>query len=183
MTNDFYKIEIEGRQFKSAYLVYLIKLSSDIHGQYFYVGQTGDRNYLSARPAFRRLAGHLSDHGNSTENQIYRQIAIKILGIESAKEKRPFDNVIKDAVTTFLINCKIEMFVHPIADFLSSPDLDSHKINRQWTEKIENELINYLIGKFGAEKILNKKFTRIDSSTFDKLTIDIIDHFDTNYNE
>jgi hypothetical protein len=179
MTKDFFKIELDGRQFKSAYLVYIVRLTSDTHGQYFYVGQTGDRHYLTARPAFRRLAGHLSDQGNSTENQIYRQIAVKILGIESAKEKRPFDNGTKDAVTTFLTNCKIEMYVYPLASFLSNSELASHKLNRQLTERIENELINYFIGQFGLEKILNKKFTVTNSKTFDKLTSDIINHLNT----
>ncbi len=180
MTKDFFKIEIDGRQFKSAYLVYIVRLTSVTHGQYFYVGQTGDRHYLTARPAFRRLAGHLSDQGNSTENQIYRQIAVKILGIDSAKEKRPFDNNTKDAVTTFLTNCKIEMYVHPLANFSSNSNLDNHKLNRQLTERIENELINYFIGQFGVEKILNKKFTVTKSTAFDSLTSDIINHLNSN---
>lgn len=39
MTKDYFKIEIDGRQFKSAYLVYIVKLISETHGVYFYVGQ------------------------------------------------------------------------------------------------------------------------------------------------
>lgn len=180
MTKNFFKIEIDGRQFKSAYLVYIVRLASATHGQYFYVGQTGDRHYSSARSAFRRLAGHLSDQGKSTENQIYRQIAVKILGIESAKEKQPFDNNTKAAVTTFLTNCKIEMFIHPLADFSSNSNPENHNFNRHLTEKIENELINYFIRHFGVEKILNKKFTATKSEKFDNLTYDIIDHYNSN---
>lgn len=82
-------------------------------------------------------------------------------------------------MTEFLTHCKIEMLVHPIANFSSSSDLDTHKENRKLTEKIENELINYLIEQFGFERILNKKFTKIKVAIFDKLTSEIINHLET----
>ena len=180
MTKDFFKIEIDGRQFKTAYLVYIVKLTSQSRGPFYYVGQTGDRNYMTARPAFRRLAGHFSDQGYSTENQIYRQIAVKILGIDAASAKQTFDQQTKDTVSDFLSSCKIEMFVHPLANFLSNADLDSHKSNRQLTEKIENELINYFIQQFGKERLLNKKLPKSEALQFDHITTDIINYINSN---
>lgn len=180
MTNDFFKIEIDGRQFKTAYLVYIVKLTSQTLGDFYYVGQTGDRHHLTARPAFRRLAGHLSDQGHSTENQVYRQIAVKILGIENASAKQTFTQQTKDIVSEFLSECKIEMFVHPLAKFVSSANSDSHKSDRQLTEKIENELINYFIRQVGKERLLNKKLPKNETLQFDPITKDIINHINSN---
>ena len=79
-------LELLGEHFRRQYLLYIIKIS---HGEdeYFYVGQTGDNRYTTARPAFRRLAGHFEDSGQSTQNQIYRYIACDILKIEEASNK------------------------------------------------------------------------------------------------
>jgi hypothetical protein len=173
---DFYKIEINGQQFESAYLVYIVKLTSANYGQYFYIGQTGDRHYLSARPAFRRLAGHMSDKGSSTENQIYRQIVSKILGIERATEKGKFDNRTKEEVSAFLTKCKMEMYAYPITDFTFDISFENHKLNRQLTEKIENELISYFTINIGEERILNKKMPKNQTNCFDPLTLNIIKH-------
>ena len=176
MIKEFFKIEIDGQQFKSACLVYIVKVKSEIHGEYFYVGQTGDRYHLSARPAFRRLAGHLSDQGKSTENQIYRQIAVKILQLNGAQLKVKFDIKTKDEVTEFLSKSKVEMYVYPLANFLSNVDPAYHKENRRLTERIENDLINYFNEHFGSEKILNQKFKEKKPELFDSLTLEIIDH-------
>lgn len=180
MKEDFFKIELKGNVFKKAYLVYIVEITSNNYGKYFYIGQTGDRNYPTARPAFRRLAGHFSDQGYSTENQIYRQIAVKILGFESAKEKKTFTEEVKEAVSEFIINSKIEMHVFPIAKFSSNITPDKHKEKRRFTEKIENELINHLIKTFGTEKILNKKHTPVQYDTFDSITNNIINHLHRN---
>jgi hypothetical protein len=179
MTNDFFKIEIDERQFKTAYLVYVVKLTPKDQVDFYYIGQTGDRNYVTARPAFRRLAGHFSDQGYSTENQIYRQVAVKILGIDSAAARKTFDQQTKDSVSNFLSNCKIEMFVHPLANFLSTTALDNHKANRQFTEKIENELISHFIQQFGNDRLLNKKLPKKETLQFDPITIDIINYIES----
>ena len=79
------RIELPGAQFRRAYLLYVIEIR---HGkeQYFYVGQTGDNNYITARPAFRRLSGHMEDTGQSTQNQVYRYIAADIIGHKAMAE-------------------------------------------------------------------------------------------------
>ena len=82
------------------------------------------------------------------------------MGIETAITKQPFDIQTKDIVSDFLSNCKIEMFVHPLSDFLSSTNLQLHNQNREFREKIENELISYLKGKVGEDRLLNKKIAK-----------------------
>lgn len=180
MNNGFFKIEIDGQQFEQAYLVYVVKLSSQNYGDFFYIGQTGDRNYLTARPAFRRLAGHFSDQGHSTENQIYRQIAFKILNIESASKKQTFDKQTKDKVSSFLSNCKIEMFVHPLSKFLLDTNVTNHKSNREFSEIIENELINYFVQLVGESRLLNKKIPKTNTVEFNRKTIEIINYINSN---
>ena len=74
------KIVIDGKeQFKQAYLIYIIEIDHNNSDKYYYIGQTGDRNYKSARPPFLRLAGHLSTQEKTTENQLYKGIAEQIL--------------------------------------------------------------------------------------------------------
>jgi hypothetical protein len=177
MVNEFFKIEIEGRQFKKAYLIYIVKLtSSNLNfGEYYYIGQTGDRNHFTARPAFRRLAGHFSDQGNSTENQIYKAIVSVILNKNYSKGM-PFDPDVKNSVTEFLINSTIEMFVYPIKAFSESDSKEDHETNRKNVEKIETELIHHFIETYGKESVLNKKIPKIVPSK-EVFTQEIIDHF------
>jgi len=49
-------IELSGAQFRRAYLLYVIEICHE-QERYFYVGQTGDNRYITARPAFRRFQG------------------------------------------------------------------------------------------------------------------------------
>ena len=90
-----FSLKLEGQHFKRQYLLYIIEIT---HGndKHYYVGQTGDHNYTTARPAFRRLAGHLEDLGGSTQNQIYRFIAEIVLEFSEAGQKNSkFDEKIK----------------------------------------------------------------------------------------
>lgn len=176
MTSDnFFKIKIEGKQFYSAYLVYVIKIIAP-EATYFYVGQTGDRHYISARPAFRRLAAHFSDQGYATDNQVYRQLAYKVLKLENADKRGTFDNNIKQEVTKFLSYCEIEMFVHPISVFCNDSTHEKHIQEREITEKIEEQLIWHLVKKHGGEYILNKKQKEVYK--IEELTLDIIKHIE-----
>lgn len=171
---NFFKIKIDGQQFKKAYLVYVVKLITENRGTFYYIGQTGDRNYATARPAFRRLAGHFSDQGNSTENQVYRQIAVKILGIESASARQAFTQDTKDKVADFLSKCKIEMFVHPIGEFLANDK--KHQEKRKLAEKIEQELMNYFVTQVGEEYLFNKKIPKSKTVEYDAITKVIVEH-------
>lgn len=159
---NFFEINIEGKQFEKNYLIYIIKISHSKKGNFYYIGQTGDRHYRTARPAFRRLAGHLSDIGQSTENQVYRQIAEKILEQKIEKNKKFNDNV-KNKVSDFLIDSKINMKVFPIIKFDPKIDQEKHIENRRYVENIEKILIEKMVNKNGLERILNKRILKSKS--------------------
>lgn len=88
-------LELQGEQFRRAYLLYIVEIC---HGKekYYYVGQTGDNRYITARPAFRRLAAHFEDTGNSTQNQVYRYIVGTILGILEPDHKKALSIAVKE---------------------------------------------------------------------------------------
>lgn len=158
---EYFKIEIDGKQFQKSYLIYIVELKHRIKGTFFYIGQTGDRNYLTARPAFRRLAGHMSDKGYATDNQVYRQIAVKILNIETASKKCAFPKETKDKVSNFLNESHIKMHVFPIKDFSRELNQNKHNQNRNYVENLEANIIQEMIEKYGEERILNKKILKI----------------------
>lgn len=156
---EYFEIHIEGKQFEKNYLIYIIEVKHINKGSFFYIGQTGDRHFKTARPAFRRLAGHLSDSGHSTENQIYKQIAEKLLKLKIEKKKK-FSNNVKNKVSDFLIDCQIKMSVFPIIRFEDIIKNDEHTKNREYVENIERFIIVKLINKWTAKRILNKKISK-----------------------
>lgn len=171
---DYFKINIEGQQqFKSSYLLYIVEIINKNTGHYFYIGQTGDRNAITARSAFRRLAGHFSDQGHSRENQVYRQIAEKILKDNNVTKKGVFPPIIKKKVSDFLTNSKVKMHAFPILDFSGSETKLQHKNNRRFLEKIEKEVIKKIMKINGTDRILNKRLLLSDSKP-DKNINDII---------
>lgn len=109
-------IELPGAQFRRAYLLYVIEICRDLE-RHFYIGQTGDNKYITARPAFRRLSGHLEDRGQSTQNQVYRYIAVKILGYREADGKAAFSEKIKQAVEDFLVGSSVRMHIYQVHRF------------------------------------------------------------------
>ena len=153
---EFSKIVIDGKiQFKKSYLIYIIELNHNNVNKYYYIGQTGDRNYITARPPFLRLAGHLNSQESSTENQIYKGIAEKILNLDWNRKDE-----LKTKVNDFLIHTIITMSIFPIMDFDNNIDKKKHEENRIKTEGIENELILKYIEKYGCDNILNKKYNK-----------------------
>ena len=153
---DYYKIHIDGKQFENFYLIYIIRLQNRNRNKYYYIGQTGDRFYTTARPAFRRLAGHLEDKGNSTQNQLYKAIAGQILEL-GFEAKKSFPEKVKDEVSKYLQQSEIDMFVFPIAKFKDRSDKLQHKKNVSFVEDVEKHLIKKFIVYHGEEKVLNKK--------------------------
>lgn len=151
-----YKITIEGEQFKKSYLIYVIKIHNEKHGSFFYVGQTGDRNYLTARPPFRRLAGHLEDRKKSTQNQLYKGIVEQILEID-AEGKDNYSDITKNTVSKFLEKSTIEMLVFSIIDFNELIEKNEHKENVKYIENVEKHLIQKLLQAKGSKNVLNKK--------------------------
>ena len=150
-----FKIELDGNHFTESYLVYVIEVNNHESGRFFYVGQTGDRNHFTARPAFRRLSAHLSDQGRSTENQLYRHIASKILNLQIERNK-VFDAATKTKVGNFLKNSRICMHVFPIRPFETNM-ISEHKANREFVESIENAVILAISNRFGLNSVLNSR--------------------------
>jgi len=153
---EYFKIQVDRNQFKQSYLIYIIEVVHDVLGTYYYVGQTGDRNHHTARPAFRRLGAHFSDQGHSTENQLYRAIVKKILKVEDY-EKGKFENSVKYAVTEFLMPSTISMHAFPIREFSINSSTEDHSLNRKHVEDLENSIIFKMRQRFTEERILNKK--------------------------
>lgn len=153
---EYFKIQIDGNQFEQAYLIYIIEVRHPDHESHYYVGQTGDRNHRTARPAFRRLGGHLSDQGHSTENQLYRAIVSKILELEKPPSGK-FETELKSKVSHFLRESTIEMHAFPLRKFQDDCTLELHKENREFIEAVENVIIHRLITQFGESKVLNKR--------------------------
>lgn len=152
-------LTLEGRHFKRQYLLYIIEIvhGNDIH---YYIGQTGDHNYITARPAFRRLAGHLEDMGRSTQNQIYRYLAVQVLGLKEANNKNVnFDDRIKQTVEDFLVSSTIRMHVYSLQEFIPSIEHEDHlKIVRKVT-LFEQIVIRMF--RLHQKKIANKKITSL----------------------
>jgi hypothetical protein len=155
------RIELPGAHFRRAYLLYVIEIS---HGKerYFYVGQTGDNNYVTARPAFRRLSGHLDDTGQSTQNQVYRYIATNILGHEGAASKAPFPKAVKQDVEDFLVKCAVLMHIYRVKPFKPDASRDNHlRVVRSITLLEKHVMVSFLET---GRSLMNKKVVKPSGS-------------------
>jgi hypothetical protein len=154
---EHYQIILEGKHFQKNYLIYVISVINEQKGNYYYVGQTGDRNYRTARPAFSRLAGHFRDLKSSTENQVYKGILEKILKYDS-KDPKNYTEKIKNTISEYLSNSKVIMDVFPIIKFEPTVEMTEHKKNLSYVENIEKYLIKKLSEHYNSkDRILNKK--------------------------
>ena len=135
-------LELKGEHFKRGYLLYVVEIK---HGSdsFYYVGQTGDRNYLTARPAFRRISGHFEDRIKSTQNQIYKYIAENLIG--AGKNHEQYSEDIKQKVETFLTNSRVIMYVYRVIDFQPDIEMNVHKSNVQKVENLERNVIRDFI--------------------------------------
>jgi hypothetical protein len=134
------KINIEGRQLKSVYAVYVIEL---IHkdDKYYYIGQTGDANYISARPLFSRIGGHLENTKRSTQNQIYKFI-IKKLGISVPSGAKDYAREDKAKVEEFLFRSHITMHIYPLIEFNYMLTKEEHRSRRNQVLELEKQIIH-----------------------------------------
>jgi len=147
---EVYKMHINGSEMlKSSYSVYVIVLNNN-NNKFFYVGQTGDRHSISARPPLLRLMGHLEKQKTSTQNQIYRGIVEKILNIQ-------YDSDVYEKVEEYLKSATLEMYIFPIYEFDYAIKKADHSKYVKNVETIENQVINIFVGKYGSPKLLNKK--------------------------
>lgn len=139
-----YTLNIPGELLQEAYSLYVIVIQHKEEGPFFYIGQTGNRAHKSARAIFRRLSGHFDDQGHSTQNQIYRSIAIKLFG-DSLKAKKVFPDHIKQAVSNFLVKCQINVHSFPISEYQFDIKDEQHKYQRKQVENLEKALILALV--------------------------------------
>jgi len=156
-------LTLEGQHFKRQYLLYIIEI---IHGNdlHYYIGQTGDHNYITARPAFRRLAGHLEDVGRSTQNQIYRYLAVQVLGFPEAGNKDAnFNESIKQAVEDFLVTSTIRMHVYSLQEFVPGIEHEKHLNIVNKVTLFEQMVINLF--RNHQRKIANKKIKSLPKDT------------------
>ena len=146
-------IELDGAHFKRQYLLYIVEINHQ-NERFFYIGQTGDRKYTTARPAFRRLAGHFDDSGTSTQNQVYRYIGQTILKLKFGSDCA-FSQNEKLAMENYLVNSKIKMHIYILEPFLAS---ETHEKHLEKLNKVE-EFEAYIVESFekNGRNILNKK--------------------------
>jgi hypothetical protein len=152
-------LTLEGQHFRRQYLLYIIEIT---HGDdhHFYIGQTGDHHYITARPAFRRLAGHLDDGGRSTENQVYRYLAEKVLGFSEAGDKSEnFNEKTKQAVEDYLVHSTVRMHVYSLQEFPPDIEREAHLTNVRKVRLFEKIVIDLF--RKHQKRIANKKLSRI----------------------
>jgi len=151
-------LTLEGQHLRRQYLLYIVEIVHE-NDSYYYVGQTGDNRYTTARPAFRRLAGHMEDLGTSTQNQIYRFLAVDILKFSEAKRKKRFSDKIKQSVEDFLVNSTVKMYIYHLQPFQPGIEHDQHLAVVRKVTIFERMMISLLL--FNSKKIANKKFKEI----------------------
>jgi hypothetical protein len=148
-------ITLEGKHFHRQYLLYIVEITNK-SDNYYYVGQTGDNNYITARPAFRRLAGHLEDGGRSTQNQIYRFLAVTVLGFPEADRKDSmFDEEIKQSVEDYLVESIVKMYGYPLQPFIPRIDHREHLEIVRKVRLFEKIVIEVLLKN--SKILMNKK--------------------------
>jgi len=147
-------LEISGKQFRRAYLLYVIEICH-LGERYFYVGQTGDRNHFTARPAFRRLCGHLEDTGQSTQNQVYRYIAAELLEYAEAKRRATLSDKVKQAVEDFLVGSEIRMHVYEVSAFNPSNSRAAHREIVKQVSALETHVMSALA--HSGKRLINKR--------------------------
>jgi len=145
-------IELPGAHFRRAYLLYVIEIRHR-KDQYFYVG-----HYVTARPAFRRLSGHLDDTGQSTQNQVYRYIATTILGHKEAISKTSFPEAVKQDVEDFLVDCTVLMHIYKVKPFKPLVSRHDHlRAVRSSTLMEKYALLSFLEA---GRSLMNKKILK-----------------------
>ncbi len=148
-----FTIELTGEQFKRGYLLYVIEIQHKTD-HYYYVGQTGDRNYITARPAFRRLSGHFEDRVNSTQNQIYKYLVGNIIGNNSDSKDQKYDETIKQGAEDFLADSKVIMHIYKVFPFNPGVDSKEHRSNVNKIVQLERNVISSFASS--GKLIMNK---------------------------
>lgn len=131
------EISFNSEWFKSGYYVYVITIVHKTKGNYYYIGQTGDRKHTAARSPFYRLMGHFNPYNikKGTDMQLVAGL-IKYGLIEKPCELKNARICIEEAIESESIKIKADYYT--ISDF----DSTNHKVKRIFAEEVELALIN-----------------------------------------
>lgn len=138
-----FEIKIKSEWLQSAYYVYAISIKYK-KKQYYYIGQTGDNHYHSARAPLYRIGGHFAK-GVSTENQIVKYFKETILK----------KDVSKTELEQALLESEITYQFWEIEKLDEHDNNEQHKAKRMKAQAVEHYLIYKLQGKKGVF-VLNK---------------------------
>lgn len=163
----YFTIKTEIQQLNRAYLVYIVEVSHDQKGSYFYVGQTGDRASITARSAIGRLSEHFN-RKQSSNNQVYNQLSQKIRFSSSDKELKP------STIDEFLENSRIIMHTYVTNSFYEGISKSEHDQNRQFVEMVEMYLIQLMRKIYGEDRVLNNDNVFLQTYPKDERLLDII---------
>lgn len=146
------QITIKGTDLQSAYGVYVV-LIKDQEKTFYYVGQTGDAKYISARSPFYRIAAHLG-YSTSTQNQVYKALSEQ-LGIDLFDSRKA-----REEMENWLADKKLDIHYFKVDDFefldeLMEEHKQEHTDKRRKTLALETALLQELEGKKGMVR-LNK---------------------------
>ncbi len=144
---------LDGNHLRLAYSVYIIQLVNG-NESYFYVGQTGDSHFITARSPLGRIGGHLQARNRSKQNQLYRYIAEVILKYPARDKYSDYTIAEKAAINDFLSRSTVNMYSYPVIDFDYHASKEEHQIQRQKVLEFEKEVINLF--KEGKKHLINK---------------------------
>lgn len=168
-------LEIDGKYLKSSYSVYVIELIAP-DGNYYYIGQTGDKVYNSARSPFRRFSGHLVDINSSTQNQLYRFVS-KLALKKEINRSVSLTPIEKGLIEEYITKCMINFYSYPLFDFDFNQSMTIHKQNHKNIVLAENKVIQ-LFEKMKMNLInINRPTRQFTGNDFDELLTEIKNDF------
>lgn len=120
--------------FASGYYVYIITVWHE--GDYrYYIGQTGDRNHLSARSPFYRLWGHFNPY-KSADGQLFQSLK-EILRVDTRKISNRVK--VESSIASGIISIKADYF--KIFDLPEQLTRAEHTQMRKHVEDVESLII------------------------------------------
>jgi hypothetical protein len=158
ITKKHTKITIEGSDLESTYGVYIILIKNvNKKPTHYYIGQTGDAKYISARSAFYRIAAHLG-YSTSTQNQIFKAI------VEDQDFGNNDNREVRKKVEAWLKDKTLEIHFYKTADFEFLKEgkgefPENHKVHtnkRRVTLALETALLHELEKKKANLTRMNK---------------------------
>lgn len=134
-----FEIEFCSTWYQSGYHVYVITIEHIAKGFYYYVGQTGDRNYRAARSPFYRLIQHFNPYNKKATDAQLRNGLINFDLIESPSEQKNIRICMEEGISNKTVKIKSVFYR------LSEYDGEKHIVSRKHAEAVEVALINHML--------------------------------------